>query len=109
MKNKTMAKEKEQEQELQDAQHPAVEPETPVESPTEEMPTEEPETTDATTAEAATDEGIESPVILKGESLEELNQKLAELKEKYDDHSITVGCVGRGREDGCYYIQCDIL
>lgn len=81
-----MSKEKEQEQEQ--AQQPAAEAATvPVESSAD----------------------IESPVILRANSREELDTQFQELKAKYDGHTLTAGAVARSKDDGTYILRVDII
>lgn len=82
-----MAKEKEQEQEQQ-APQPAAEAATvPVESSA----------------------GIESPVVLRVKSREELDTQFQDLKAKHDGHTLTAGAVARSKDDGTYILRVDII
>ena len=87
MKNKTMAKEKEQEQEQQ-AQQPAAE---------------------AATVTVASASEITTPVILKANTREELDQQFHQLKAKHDGHTLTAGAVARNSDDGTYILRVDII
>ena len=82
-----MAKEKEQEQEQQ-AQQPAAE---------------------AATVPAESSVGIESPVILRAKSRDELDTQFQELKAKHDGHTLTAGAVARNSDDGTYILRVDII
>ena len=82
-----MAKEKEQEQEQQ-AQQPAAE---------------------AATVPAESSAGIESPVILRAKSREELDTQFQQLKAKHDGHTLTAGAVARNSDDGTYILRVDII
>ncbi len=82
-----MAKEKEQEQEQQ-AQQPAAE---------------------SATVPAESSAGIESPVILRAKSREELDTQFQELKAKHDGHTLTAGAVARNSDDGTYILRVDII
>ena len=82
-----MAKEKEQEQEQQ-AQQPAAE---------------------AATVPAESSAGIESPVILRAKSREELDTQFQQLKAKNDGHTLTAGSVARNSDDGTYILRVDII
>lgn len=82
-----MAKEKEQEQEQQ-AQQPAAE---------------------AATVPAESSAGIESPVVLRAKSREELDTQFQELKAKHDGHTLTAGAVARNSDDGTYILRVDII
>jgi hypothetical protein len=82
-----MAKEKEQEQEQQAQQPAAV----------------------ASTVPAESSAGIESPVILRAKSREELDTQFQELKAKHDGHTLTAGAVARNSDDGTYILRVDII
>ena len=82
-----MAKEKEQEQEQQ-AQQPAAE---------------------ASTVPAESSAEIESPVILRAKSREEIDQQFQQLKAKHDGHTLTAGAVARNSDDGTYILRVDII
>lgn len=59
----------------------------------------------AATGTAAT----ESPVILRGNSREELDQQFQDLKAKHEGHTLTAGAVARSKDDGTYIIRVDII
>jgi predicted house-cleaning NTP pyrophosphatase (Maf/HAM1 superfamily) len=79
-----MAKEKEQ---AQQAQQPASEATVPADSSAV----------------------IESPVILRAKSREELDQQFQDMKAKYDGHTLTAGAVARSKDDGTYILRVDII
>lgn len=51
----------------------------------------------------------ESPVILRANSREELDQQFQDLKAKYDGHTLTAGAVARNSDDGTYILRVDII
>ena len=51
----------------------------------------------------------ESPVILRANSREELDQQFQDLKAKYDGHTLTAGAVARSKDDGTYILRVDII
>lgn len=51
----------------------------------------------------------ESPVILRANSREELDQQFQDLKAKYDGHILTAGAVARSKDDGTYILRVDII
>lgn len=51
----------------------------------------------------------ESPVILRANSREELDQQFQDLKGKYDGHTLTAGAVARSKDDGTYILRVDII
>ena len=79
-----MAKEKEQ---AQQAQQPASEATVPADSSAV----------------------IESPVILRAKSREELDTQFQQLKAKHDGHTLTAGAVARSKDDGTYILRVDII
>ena len=81
-----MAKEKEQEQEQQTKQ-PAAEATVPADSSAV----------------------IESPVILRAKSREELDLQFQDMKAKYEGHTLTAGAVARSKDDGTYILRIDII
>lgn len=81
-----MSKEKEQEQEQ--AQQPAAE---------------------ATTVPAESSADIESPVILRAKSREDIDQQFQQLKAKHEGHTLTAGAVARSKDDGTYILRVDII
>ena len=83
-----MAKEKEQEQEQQQAQQPAAE---------------------AATASGASSSEVTTPVVLRANSREELDQQFQDMKAKYDGHTLTAGAVARSKDDGTYILRVDII
>lgn len=52
---------------------------------------------------------VTSPVILKANTREELDQQFTELKAKHDGQTLTAGAVGRNSDDGTYILRVDIL
>ena len=62
----------------------------------------------ATVSEGSPSE-VESPVILRAKSREELDQQFQELKAKHDGHTLTAGAVARSMDDGTYILRIDIL
>ena len=94
-----MSKEKEKEQEQQ-AQQPAAEAATvPADSTAGEIDT----VPDTSTS------GIESPVILRAKSCEELDKQLKELKAKHEGRTLAAGAVARNSDDGTYSLRIDII
>ena len=79
-----MAKEKEQ---AQQAQQPASEATVPADSSAV----------------------IESPVILRAKSREELDTQFQQLNAKHDGHTLTAGAVARSKDDGTYILRVDII
>ena len=51
----------------------------------------------------------ESPVILRANSREELDQQFQDLKAKHDGHTLTAGAVARNSDDGTYILRVDII
>lgn len=51
----------------------------------------------------------ESPVILRAQSREELDQQFQDLKAKHDGHTLTAGAVARSKDDGTYILRVDII
>lgn len=51
----------------------------------------------------------ESPVILRGNSREELDQQFQDLKAKHEGHTLTAGAVARSKDDGTYILRVDII
>ena len=51
----------------------------------------------------------ESPVILRANSREELDQQFKDLKAKHDGHTLTAGAVARSKDDGTYILRVDII
>ena len=51
----------------------------------------------------------ESPVILRANSREELDQQFQQLKAKNDGHTLTAGAVARSKDDGSYILRVDII
>lgn len=51
----------------------------------------------------------ESPVILRANSREELDQQFQQLKAKHDGHTLTAGAVARSKDDGTYILRVDII
>lgn len=66
---------------------------------------QEQEQQQAATGTAAT----ESPVILRGNSREELDQQFQDLKAKHEGHTLTAGAVARSKDDGTYILRVDII
>lgn len=83
-----MSKEKEQEQEQQ-AQQPAAEA--------------------TATVPADSSAVIESPVVLRAKSREELDQQFQQLKAKHEGNTLTAGAVARSKDDGTYILRVDII
>ena len=93
-----MSKEKEKEQEQQ-VQQPAAEATVPADSSAGGT---------ATVPDASTS-GIESPVILRAKSREELDKQLKELKAKHEGRTLAAGAVARNSDDGTYILRIDII
>jgi hypothetical protein len=53
--------------------------------------------------------GIESPVILRAKSREELDKQLKELKAKHEGRTLAAGAVARNSDDGTYILRIDII
>ena len=51
----------------------------------------------------------ESPVILRSQSREELDQQFQDLKAKHEGHTLTAGAVARSKDDGTYILRVDII
>lgn len=51
----------------------------------------------------------ESPVILRANSREELDQQFQDLKAKHEGHTLTAGAVARSKDDGTYILRVDII
>ena len=51
----------------------------------------------------------ETPVILKANTREELDQQFHELKAKHDGHTLTAGAVARSKDDGTFILRVDII
>lgn len=51
----------------------------------------------------------ESPVILRAQSREELDQQFQDLKAKHEGHTLTAGAVARSKDDGTYILRVDII
>ena len=51
----------------------------------------------------------ESPVILRANSREELDQQFKDLKAKHEGHTLTAGAVARSKDDGTYILRVDII
>ena len=50
-----------------------------------------------------------SPVILRAQSREELDQQFQDLKAKHEGHTLTAGAVARSKDDGTYILRVDII
>ena len=59
----------------------------------------------AATGTAAT----ESPVILRAQSREELDQQFQDLKAKHEGNTLTAGAVALSKDDGTYILRVDII
>ena len=95
-----MSKEKPQEQEQQ-AQQPAAEATATVSGASASNTT--------TSVSDNSTSGIESPVILRAKSREELGKQFNELKAKHDGKTLTAGAVARSKDDGTYILRIDII
>ena len=95
-----MSKEKPKEQEQQ-AQQPAAEA-------TAAVPDVSPSNTTTTVSDKSPSD-IESPVILRAKSREELGKQFDELKAKHDGCTLAAGCVTHDRSDKTYYLRVDII
>lgn len=95
-----MSKEKEQAQEQQ-AQQPAAEA-------TAAVPDVSPSNTTTTVSDKSPSD-IESPVILRAKSREEIDTQFQQLKAKHDGHTLTAGAVARSKDDGTYILRVDII
>ena len=51
----------------------------------------------------------ESPVILRANSREELDQQFKDLKAKHEGNTLTAGAVARSKDDGTYILRVDII
>ena len=51
----------------------------------------------------------ESPVILRAQSREELDQQFQDLKAKHEGNTLTAGAVARSKDDGTYILRVDII
>ena len=95
-----MSKEKPQEQEQQ-AQQPAAEATATVSGASASNTT--------TSVSDNSPSGIESPVILRAKSREELGKQFNELKAKHDGCTLAAGCVTHDRVGKTYYLRVDII
>lgn len=62
----------------------------------------------ATVSEASPSE-VETPVILRVNTREELDTQFQELKAKHDGITLTAGAVARSKDDGTYILRVDII
>lgn len=52
---------------------------------------------------------VTTPVILRANTREELDQQFQELRAKHDGRTLTAGAVARSKDDGTYILRVDIL